>query len=118
MLNEINSFSGEKIITMVIFGAIVFFSLAGAIVYHLRKFKSRREEWDRAETMFQGVFLSLLQIGNLLRSPFRNVADNNILLWYNYPVKKVFAAALLLCGRAGQRTAVTSDMAATARLRV
>ncbi|PKM52795.1 MAG: hypothetical protein CVV00_15600, partial [Firmicutes bacterium HGW-Firmicutes-5] len=41
---------------MVIFGAIVFFSLAGAIVYHLRKFKRRREEWERAEKMFQGVF--------------------------------------------------------------
>jgi len=56
MLNEINIFSEEKIITMVIFGAIVFFSLAGAIGYHLVKFKRRREEWEQAERMFQGVF--------------------------------------------------------------
>ncbi len=56
MLNEINIFSGEKIITMVIFGAIVFFSMAGAIAYHLVKFRRRREEWEQAERMFQGVF--------------------------------------------------------------
>ena len=56
MLNVISNFSGEKIITMVIFGAIVFFSFAGGIVYHFLKLKRRQEEWEQADKMFQGVF--------------------------------------------------------------
>ena len=56
MLNVISNFSGEKIITMVIFGAIVFFSFAGGIVYHFFKLKRRQEEWEQADKMFQGVF--------------------------------------------------------------
>jgi diguanylate cyclase (GGDEF)-like protein/PAS domain S-box-containing protein len=56
MLNQLNIFSGEKIITMVFLGAIVFFSLAGAVAFHLIKIKNRQEELDRAEKMFQGIF--------------------------------------------------------------
>ncbi|KAF5080653.1 PAS domain S-box protein [Acetobacterium wieringae] len=56
MQNEINIFLGENITTMVILGTIVIFCLAGTIIYHLVKINNRREEWEQAEKVFQGVF--------------------------------------------------------------
>jgi len=61
MLNELKVFA-EIIVTMVIIPAIVFFSLAGAIVYHFVKIKKRQEEWDQVEKMFDGVFNQVTEI--------------------------------------------------------
>jgi len=56
MLNELNVFSEENLITMAVILTIVFFSLVGGAGYHFTKMKKRREEWQQTEKMYLGIF--------------------------------------------------------------
>lgn len=56
MLNEFNMFSGGRIIAMIAILIIVIFSFAGGLYYHIVKITKRRQEWEQAEKMYEGIF--------------------------------------------------------------